>query len=353
MFGSSVLLAAMVAPFLGRFADGAGSWSVFAWISGASFLTTALLAAAVGLSLPVVVVAFVVSNCCFYLASNLYDSLLSRVAPADRRISYSGFAWGFGYLGGIACFGGVYAIQTATGIASRWPYLFLALFYTVFGVLAVHGLKTHIVGAVRSLRLGLSDMLALLDRPRRTLLFGYWLITECVNTIIVFTAIIGATVYGLSAETIGAYLLLVQLLAFPATYFVSTLATRIGIRRTLFACIGVWLVIICLMAARVQGPGFAVLACLTSLVIGSTQALMRAQYANFLSVERASEGFGWYAISTESSAVVAPVVFGGLAALLKSEQLALLGLIVPLIVGMLISNTAARSLEGSGAAPTR
>jgi UMF1 family MFS transporter len=334
LFAISAILAAIGAPFIGRLADGKGRYGLFATLSVLSFSTMLLLALSVR-SMPIVVCsAFVLMNICFYLASNIYDSLLTLVAPENRRARFSSFAWGFGYIGGIACFVGVYLLQGKTGVGSPVPYVFTALFYSVFGALSVVTLRKYISGQIRYKKVSTPEMLKALDKPRLHLLLGYWLIGDCVSAIIFFTAIYGSSELKLSDQTIGGVLLLVQFLAFPNTYLMARLADRIGLTRTLGVCVSIWCVIIVMLVVHVNFAGLIVLSVLTSFVIGSTQALMRAQYSLHLETIRTSELFGWYAIATESSSVVSPLLFGLISIVFGSQRLAMGTLSLPLLLGI-------------------
>jgi MFS-type transporter involved in bile tolerance (Atg22 family) len=172
VFASSALLAAIIAPFVGAFADGRNRYSVFRVIAFLSFLSAILLGCAVGSNVVFVIVTFLIANVCFYLASNMYDSLLTIVAPPDQRPLFSGYAWGFGYVGGIICFLVVFGFQSQFGIASRLPYLITGLFYLIFGCLSIAKLRPYIGGNIRAQRLTVREILMKLDRPRATLLLG-------------------------------------------------------------------------------------------------------------------------------------------------------------------------------------
>jgi UMF1 family MFS transporter len=333
-FSMSVVLAAVVAPFIGRIADRRGRYPLFLTVSVLSFVTTFLLSFMVGGSLTFVIIAFIIANACFYLASNIYDSLLTLLVPEEGRARFSSFAWGFGYVGGILSLVGVYFIQNRVGIASSAPYIFVAAFYTLFGLISVLTLKKYVSGDVRESRITLVEMLKVLDKPRLLLLLGYWLIADVVSAIILFTAIYISNELKLSDQAIGIFMLATQFLAFPNTYLMARLSDKIGVAKTLYICILIWLVIIGMLVFRTNIYGLMLLSILTSLVIGTTQSLMRAQYSLYLERYRTSEIFGWYAIATESSSILAPLVFGLVAAVFASQRLAMGLLAFPLIAGI-------------------
>lgn len=333
LFTISVIIAAACAPFIGRIADSKGRYPFFLIFSILSFVSTSFLALTIGQNPSLVITAFVLANALFYIASNIYDSLLTVVATEDKRVYFSSFAWGFGYVGGVLSFAVVYLLQNRYGADSPWPYSFMAIFYSTFGSISVFTLRKHITGLVRKTRVTFYQMLHVLDKSRLYLLLGYWLIGDCISTIILFIAIYASGELKLSNETIGLWLLLVQILAFPNTYIMSKLSDKIGLSKTLTCCIAIWLIVIAMLVFNTNIYGLFFLSILTSLVIGSTQALMRAQYSLSLEKLRTSEIFGWYAIVTESSSVLAPLLFGIVSVVFNSQRLALGILAGPLVLG--------------------
>jgi len=334
VFSGSVIAAAVIAPLLGRFADGRNRYSVFRGAALASFAGVFLLALAIGSNRVSVILTFVFANVGFYIASNVYDSLLTLVGrDQGERVRISTFAWSAGYLGGILCFLGVYLLQRQFGIEARAPYLFTAIFYAVFGWFALRLLRPHVKGNVRRIPIGLREMLRSLDRDRLRELLSYWLISDTINAVIFFTAIYASTQLHLSVTTIGGILLGVQIIAVPGTWIFGWIATKLGILRTLRICVAIWLLVVGVLAVGRSLIAVVALTLLTGLVIGATQALMRAQYSSSVDRERTSELFGWYAIVTESSSIVAPAVFGGLVLIFRSERIAMAALAIPLLIG--------------------
>jgi MFS transporter, UMF1 family len=221
------------------------------------------------------------------------------------------------------------------GSASPLPYLATALFYAIFGAWSLFVLKPHVKGRVRTQRVGFREMLQALDGPRRRLLLGYLLISDCISAIILFTSIYASNSLHLSDRAIGGWLLLTQLLAFPFTFLVSSLTRRLGIVRTLAACVGIWLLVLVLLI-QTKVAVFGLIALLTSLVIGTTQSLTRAQYSVYVAPLRASEMFGWYSIATESASIAAPIVFGIISGLFHSQRVAMGALALPLLAGLVL-----------------
>lgn len=333
LLSASALVGVLVGPFAGRWADRNGRWKTFSIIAAASFFSGLVLSLVIGQSNWQILGAFFVSSSLFYLAANLYDSLLNSLVTGSEKVSFSGFAWGFGYLGGILCFIGVFFLQNAFGLNSKLPYLFTSIFYLLFGALSLVLLRRPLLQARGRPKVSFREMLAALNTERIALLLGYFLIADTIGAVISFTALYASQELHLSTNAIGGFLLAVQLLAFPFTYLVCRSAIRRGIIRILAVCVAIWIFILLLFVIKVNTAGMFLVTILTALVIGSTQALMRSHYSDFLEKERDSELFGWYGIATESAAIFAPLLFGLASFTFDSKRLAMGLLVVPLCLG--------------------
>jgi MFS transporter, UMF1 family len=336
LLSSSALSAAILGPIIGRIADHSGKWRVFALVACASFLTAIASAYSIGKSAALITACFFLASTFFYLAANLYDSLIGQVAEVSNRPAFSGFAWGFGYLGGVLCFIVVYKMQSIFGVSSFMPYLFTALFYTFFGILSLVILKKPIGVQPTPKKISVKEMLAALTKDRICLLIGYMLIADTIGAVISFTAIYASEELHLSTQAIGGFLLGVQLLAFPLTYLVCRAAVKHGEMKVLLFCGTVWIAILGLFVIHVNIYGMYLVTVLTALVIGSTQALMRSQYSQLVYSKREAEQFGWYGIATESAAVIAPVLFAGTFFLFGSLRFAMGLMLIPLVSGFFL-----------------
>jgi MFS transporter, UMF1 family len=344
LLSSSALVGVFVGPMVGRWADRIGRWKTFSTIAGGSFVSALSLSLVIGGSNRQILCAFFIASSLFYLAANLYDSLLNSLVTGNQKVSFSGFAWGFGYLGGVLCFLGVFFLQDSFGLNSKIPYLFTSLFYTLFGVISLILLRRPLLNARGKPRVSFREMFAALTKERIGLLLGYFLIADTIGAVISFTALYASEELRLSTNAIGGFLLAVQLLAFPFTYLVCSAAVRRGTILILAWCVAIWIGILVLFVVRVNLTGMFLVTFLTALVIGSTQALMRAHYSDMLEKERDSELFGWYGIATESAAVIAPLLFGLASFTFDSKRLAMGLLIIPLCLGFVLVARCSRKL---------
>jgi len=102
----SAVLIAVLSPILGAIADHGGRRKPWLFI-----LTALCIAASAGLwwvqpnaaFAPLALVLVVVANTAFETGMVFYNAMLADIAPHDRLGRLSGWAWGLGYFGGLAC----------------------------------------------------------------------------------------------------------------------------------------------------------------------------------------------------------------------------------------------------------
>jgi len=298
------------------------------------------LAALSGLRAPpavVVAAVFVMTHALYILSVSVCDSYLSHLG--DDRAGLSSFAWGFGYLGGVICLVVALAAQGARVEPAPGGFWVTAVFFGGVASVAIAllpaqagRLRLQLVGALKQV----------VERRLVAVLAAFWLINEGIVTAVFFIAVFGRGTLELDTPTIGAVFVVVQLLAFPGTWAVGRAAQRWGIVRVIGLTVVMWCALLLGLAAATTLAHYAMLCGLSSLVLGSTQALMRAHYSRLYPPDSAGLSFGLYALVTKSSTVVGPLVFGLVSSATGSQRLAILCTIVPLALGGLLFASVSR-----------
>jgi MFS transporter, UMF1 family len=294
-------------------------------------------------------VAFGVAFVTFATGNVLYDSLLPAVAEADEmhRVSARGFAWG--YLGGglllavhlalismpqrFGLAGAADATRVAFASVAVWWFVFaLPLFRNVPEPEAERsGVPLRVLpGAVlRQLGGTLAGLRAQPDLLR--FLIAFWLYSDGIGTIIKMATIYGAEV-GLKDQDLLGALLMVQLLAAPASIAFGRLVAPLGARGAVMLGIAGYAGI-SIFAFFLERPWqFWALAAMVALFQGGTQALSRSMFASLVPRERSGELFGFYSVSEKLAGVVGPLMFGAVTQLTHGGRLATLTLL-PLFLG--------------------
>jgi len=300
--------------------------------------------------------AFAISFMAFATGNVLYDSLLPAVAtPAEmHRVSARGFAWG--YLGGglllavhltmISMPGrfGLADAATATrvafaSVAGWWLAFSLPLFRRVPEPEAERsGVPARRLPAAvfRQLAGTLSSLRTRPDLLR--FLVAFWLYSDGIGTIIKMATIYGVEV-GLGDRDLMGALLMVQILAAPASIAFGRLAAPLGPKGAVLMGLAGYAGI-SVFAYFLESPWqFWTLAALVALFQGGTQALSRSMFASLVPREQSGEMFGFYSVSEKLAGVVGPILFGAVTQATHGGRLATLTLLPLFIAGAWLLST--------------
>lgn len=332
--GISTFIGVATAIFVGRYADRNSRLAVFQRGVYASFIGMVAVSLAVKYYPAYVVYLYVVTNAVFIVTLSLSDSMLPHLAHGDETYEWSGRAWGWGYVGGIACFIVVVPLQRIAGEYSPIVFLWVALFYLVFSQYALNGLKRVNLNAPTPI--AREERIKIKRSDKVTLLLGYWLISECITVIILFYSTYAASELKLTTTIIGATLLVVQLVAWPATGYGGRIANSSNSLKLLGISILIWGVIIALLVSNLGWIGLGFIVLLTGLVIGNSQSYLRAQYSTVIDKSESGFQFGIYAFISQAAVLVGPIIYGLASDRLGSQRIPLIALYVFMVIGFLL-----------------
>ena len=144
--GLPLLIAGLVGPWLGAFADSTGRRrGLLAGMTIACSATTAMLVLVGAGDVALGIALFTIAHATHLLATSLYNSYLPLIASPARFARVSGLAWGLSYFGSIACY--LLSLPfTRDGLAPAnaanfaLAFLVCATFLSVVGLPAIMGL---------------------------------------------------------------------------------------------------------------------------------------------------------------------------------------------------------------------
>ncbi len=356
--GTAGLAVALLGPVLGAGADQAGRRKPWlAVFTAAGALTTALL----WFTLPdphyvVWALVFVaLSSIAFEFGMVFYNAMLPDLVGPDRVGRVSGWGWGLGYAGGLAC-------------------LVIALFGFVQAEPPLFGVSTEAAGHVRAVTLLAAAWFALFalplfaftpDRPALQLGVmqavgeGFAALRETLRQIRNYAAIVRFLVARMFYAD-G----LVTLFAVGGIYAAGTFGMsfgeviQFGIALNVTAGIGAFVfawaddrigakpvIVIALLALILLGAAALVVSSKTAfwaigmalgVFVGPAQAASRSLMARLAPPQMRTEMFGLYALSGKATAFLGPLAFGFATDLFDSQRAGMATILVFLSAGLVL-----------------
>lgn len=350
------VLVAVLAPFLGAFADQSRAkkrlLAAFAALGCAS--TVALYFVGKG-QWGHAALAYVLATIGFSGSLVFYDALIVSVAEPAARDRVSALGYALGYLGGgllfalnvamflkPALFGlrdGAHGVQSSFALAGLWwAVLTLPLLTRVPEPAASLDASTS-TGAspIGRARGALHEVASTLRRVRSLrpvwmFLLAYWLYIDGVDTIVRMAVDYGLSI-GLESDSLIMALLITQFVGFPAALGFGRLAQRIGAKRGILICIGVYLGVTVFGYFMDTAREFYVLAAVIGLVQGGVQALSRSFYSRLIPQDEAGEFFGFYNMLGKFAAVIGPMLMGAVGVLTGSPRASILSIALLFLAG--------------------
>ena len=296
---------------------------------------------------------FICGNIGFAAANGLYDALLVEVTTRDRFDRLSAFGFALGYAGGLLLFLFCIAMTMQPDrfglgdaiAAMRLSFVLVSIWWLVFSIpllvaaIDERPLADPGVSAWRHVRAAFGELHATLRELRQyrnagIFLLAYFLYMDGVYTVIKM-AVVYARDLGLLQQAIMIGILVVQVVAIPATLAYGWLAGRFGARRMIMLGICAYVVVISLASQMSQSWHFYGLALLIGMAQGGLQSLSRSFFARLIPAAEAGKYFGFYNMVGKFSTVFGPLLMA-LTAILVGPRYSILAIPVLLVGGLIL-----------------
>ncbi len=357
---AAMLIVAVLAPLLGAIADSSGSKKKFlAFFCYLGVGATAMLYFVHDGQYGRGALFFIVAQVGFAAGNIFYNAFLPEIST-PRNIGWiSGFGFTLGYLGGAT----LLAVNLAMLSYPEWigfdtpftpqaTFLSVAVWWGVFAIPTFLWLRERQPATARPagkthLRIGVERLRKTFRNLRRyrelsKFLVAFLIYNDGIQTIIVVAAIFVDEVLGFSDGAIVGLFLMIQGTAFVGALLMGALSDRIGNKQTVVITLLVWTGVA--IWGRFLGftgyPQYEVWAMgvVVGMVLGGSQSASRALQGNFTPDGNSAEFFAFYGIVGKFAAVLGPVVYGSVYALIGIRS-AVLSLGVFFVVGLVILNT--------------
>jgi len=355
---ASGIAIAVISPILGAIADAGGRRKPWLLVfTGVTVIGCLLLWYAkpdpgfVVFALVVVAIA----NLTFEVAGVFYNAMLPELVSRDYIGRLSGWAWGLGYAGGLACLIlALFAfIQTETPLFGldqdaaehvRITGPLVGLWFAVFSLplfLFTPDRQSKGLAAGEAVRQGLDQLRRTFANLRRYRAILHFLIarmiyTDGLNTLFAFGGIYAAGTFGMSTAEVIQFGILLNVTAGLGALGFAWVDDRIGAKRTilialvgLFACGTVAVIATSTLAFWIAGG-------LLGIFVGPTQAASRSLMARMAPPEIRTEMFGLYALTGKITAYIGPFLLGTVTYWTGSQRWGIATILAFFVIGGLL-----------------
>lgn len=323
----SYLLTLLVSPMAGAMADFTGKKKRFlalsyllcvictAMLYFSSGATPALLAFTVGM--------VILSNFGFSLSEVFVSSFLPEISNRFNIGRISGYAWSFGYVGGltslVVCF--IYLSKKGgSDEAQHMTNIITALFFGVFALPVFFLLKERAPGqklppGERLLTIGFKRIRTTFSEIRRYQdLFKFLLAFFCfscgISVVISFAGIFAQKELGFRQGEIIMLIFVSNITSAIGAFFFGFVQDNLGAKRTIQLTLILWLLAV-LGAFFSHSKGlFWLVANIVGFAMGATQSASRSLVGVFAPQDKSAEFYGFWGVSGRAASIAGLLLFG-------------------------------------------
>ncbi|MGY5876627.1 MAG: MFS transporter [Candidatus Thorarchaeota archaeon] len=360
----TMLVIAVTSPILGAIADYSGSKKKFVTFYTAmcivfnTLLFFTVYDTITFLGLPIWMwswVIFILANIGFQGALPFYNAWLPEISDENTVGRISGYGYAAGYVGAMATVVIALISVLALGFHSTVPYLLSAVFFLMFAIPSIRGLKNRPASAkpaeegMSLARVGFSRVAKTFREIKhyqglRLYMVAYFLLSDAITTVIYFAGIFGEVVYGFDIALILIFFAVTQFAAIPGALFFGVVADKVGTKRTLMLTLILWIDALIVGFFGTAQIVWWTVGMIAGIAMGSAQSIARSMFSQYVPEEKKSEMFGIYALTGKFAAILGPFVFSTtvlLAAsagfsLIMQNRIALLSILSFFVVALLL-----------------
>jgi MFS transporter, UMF1 family len=355
---ASGIAIALLSPVLGAIADAGGRlkpwlfvWTAFA-VVGCGLLWYGRPTPEVAL---MVLAIAALTNLAFEIAGVFYNAMLPEIVSREYLGRLSGWAWGLGYAGGLAClilvlYGFVqpepppFGLDPKAAEDVRISGPLVGLWLAVFSLplfLFTPDRQSAGLPAAEAVRLGLAQLKRTFANLKNYRAIGRFLIarmiyTDGLNTLFAFGGIYAAGTFGMALAEVIQFGILLNVTAGLGALGFAWVDDWLGAKRTIL--IGLVGLLACGTAAVVATSplAFWIAGGLLGIFVGPTQAASRSLMARLAPAEVRTEMFGLYALTGKITAYIGPFLLGTVTFWTGSQRLGIATILGFFVIGGLL-----------------
>ncbi len=352
---ASGIAVAVVSPVLGAIADAGGRrkpwllvWTLIA-VLGCGLLWYGRPSPEVAL---MILAIAALTNLAFEIAGVFYNAMLPEIVSREYLGRLSGWAWGLGYAGGLAClilvlYGFIQAEPAPFGLDQskaedvRIAGPLVGLWLAVFSLplfLFTPDRRSSGLPAAAAVRQGLAQLRRTFANLRSYRAIGRFLLarmiyTDGLNTLFAFGGIYAAGTFGMAIAEVIQFGILLNVTAGLGALAFAWVDDWLGAKRTIL--IGLVGLFACGTAAvlATSALGFWIAGGLLGIFVGPTQAASRSLMARLAPAEVRTEMFGLYALTGKITAYIGPFLLGTVTFWTGSQRLGIATILGFFVIG--------------------
>ena len=292
------------------------------------------------------------TNLAFEIAGVFYNAMLPEIVSREYLGRLSGWAWGLGYAGGLAClilvlYGFVqpepppFGLDPKAAEDVRISGPLVGLWLAVFSLplfLFTPDRQSAGLPAAEAVRRGLAQLKRTFANLKRYRAIGRFLIarmiyTDGLNTLFAFGGIYAAGTFGMALTEVIQFGILLNVTAGLGALGFAWVDDWLGAKRTIL--IGLVGLFACGTAAVVATSplAFWIAGGLLGFFVGPTQAASRSLMARLAPAEVRTEMFGLYALTGKITAYIGPFLLGTVTFWTGSQRLGIATILGFFVVG--------------------
>jgi UMF1 family MFS transporter len=350
----SYALVMLLGPVLGAMADSTGLKKRFLF---ATYLLCVLFTALLFFVKPgfvALAMAFVVlSNAGYSYSENFVSSFLPDIAGEHEMGRISGYAWGFGYVGGLLslalCLVIISSLEAPGDgvLAIRLSTLVTALFFGIAAIPTFLWIRERRINRIPSMGMGgyfRTAFSRLGETAREVSRFGQlvkFLISlfffySGIAIVISFAVIYAQKELGFSPALSIVLVIVVNVTAVAGAFAFGFIGDRIGLKNTVLITLIVWIATVLAAYYTRSQRTFWTVACMAGVAMGASQSSARALVGLFSPRSKSAEFFGFWGFSGKLSAIVGLLSFGIMSSVFGSNRIAILTTLFYFVIGLIV-----------------
>ena len=285
----------------------------------------------------------------FVGGDTFYNALLLKITSPEQTNYVSSLGYALGYIGGGLLFAIcvlLYLQPTWFGLSSgtagiQISFVIVSIWWAIFAIpifLFVKEKKeSQSISGWAKIKAGVSQIFHTLrkiknHKPIFYFLIAYWFYIDGATTITKMAVDYGIAL-GFPASSLIIALLLVQLIAFPATFINYKIGKIIGVKKAILLFILGYMVVTFLGVLMTKVIHFYLLAVALGCFQGGLFALSRSYYGSLIPKKQAGEFYGFYSMWTRFAALLGPLLVGIVAKYSGSSRISILSIVILFFIG--------------------